>query len=53
MIVQSKTIICENLIIISQLEIDGKSQVFLSKFRADIDMMVLQAQLRTAANLTA
>ena len=41
-IVQSKAIICENLIIISQLEIDGKVLVFLSKFKSDLDMLNLQ-----------
>lgn len=40
-IVQTKAIICENLLIISQIEIDGKSQVFLSKFKSDIDMLLL------------
>ena len=41
-IVQSKAIICENLLIISQLEVDGKAQIFLSKFKADLDMLFLQ-----------
>ena len=40
-IVQSKALICENLIIISQLEIDGKVLVFLSKFKSDLDMLNL------------
>lgn len=41
-IVQSKALLCENLIIISQLEIDGKVLVFLSKFKSDLDMLNLQ-----------
>ena len=41
-IVLSKAIICENLLIISQLEVDGKAQIFLSKFKADLDMLFLQ-----------
>ena len=44
-IVQSKAIICENLLIISQLEVDGKAQVFLSKFKNDLDMEILQKQM--------
>ena len=44
-IVESKTIICENLLIISQLEIDGKVQIFLSKFKSDLDMLILQKQM--------
>ena len=34
-IVQSKAIICENLLTISQLETDGKARIFLSKFKTD------------------
>lgn len=34
-IVQSKAIICENLLTISQLETDGKAQIFMSKFKSD------------------
>ena len=45
-IVESKTIICENLLIISQLEIDGKVQIFLSKFKSDLDMLILQKQMQ-------
>ena len=41
-IVQSKALICDNLLIISQLEIDGKVQIFLSKFKSDMDMILLQ-----------
>ena len=41
-IVKSKAIICENLLIVSQLEIDGKVLVFLSKFKSDLDMLFLQ-----------
>ena len=44
-IVQSKAIICENLLIIQQLEVDGKAQVFLSKFKNDLDMEILQKQM--------
>ena len=45
-IIQSKTIVCENLLIISQLEQDGKSQIFLSKFKNDLDMLMLQKQVQ-------
>lgn len=38
MIVQSKAIVCENLLTISQIEIDGKANVFLSMFKSDLDM---------------
>jgi len=41
-IVYSKTLICENLLIIAKIEIDGKTQVFLSKFKTDLDRMILQ-----------
>lgn len=41
-IVQCKAIICENLLTISMLEIDGKTQVFLQKFKADLDRLALQ-----------
>ena len=51
-IVQSKAIICDNLLIISQLEIDGKAQIFLSRFKSDLDMILLQKQIN-AANPTA
>lgn len=44
-IVQSKAIICENLLTISQLETDGKAQIFLSKFKADQDALFLQRQM--------
>ena len=47
-IVKCKAVICENLLIISQLEIDGKVQVFLSKFKADLDMLFLQRQIDSA-----
>lgn len=47
-IVQSKSIICEILLIISQLEIDGKVQIFLSKFKSDLDMLLLQKQMNVA-----
>jgi hypothetical protein len=47
-IVLCKAIICENLLIISQLEIDGKAQVFLSKFKSDIDMLILQRTMKLA-----
>jgi hypothetical protein len=40
-IVQSKALICEILLVISQLEIDGKVQIFLSKFKSDLDMLLL------------
>jgi len=40
-IVKSKAMICENLVVISQLEIDGKVLVFLSKFKSDLDMLNL------------
>lgn len=48
-IVQSKAIICENLLTISQLETDGKAQIFLSKFKADQDALFLQRQMQAAA----
>ena len=41
-IVESKAIICENLQIISNLEYDGKAQIFLSKFKNDLDMLMLK-----------
>jgi len=41
-IVECKAIICENLLIISQLEVDGKAQIFLSKFKNDLDMINLK-----------
>lgn len=44
-IVQSKAIICENLLLISQLEVDGKAQVFLSKFKNEMDMIILKKQM--------
>ena len=44
-IVECKTLICQNLLLISQLEIDGKVQVFLSKFKADLDRLIMQSQL--------
>ena len=47
-IVQCKAIICENLLIISQLEVDGKAQLFLSKFKSDLDMLMLQKQMKFA-----
>ena len=47
-IVKSKAIICENLLIVSQLEIDGKVLVFLSKFKHDLDMLFLQKQISCA-----
>jgi hypothetical protein len=37
--------ICENLQIISELEIDGKAQVFLGKFKSDLDVLLLQKQM--------
>ena len=48
LIVRCKAIICENLVIISRLEVDGKSQIFLSKFKADLDMLFLQQQMSSA-----
>jgi len=47
-IVQSKTLICENLLIISKIEIDGKTMVFLAKFKGDLDRMMLQQQMNRA-----
>lgn len=47
-IVESKSLICENLLIISSIEIDGKTQVFLSKFKTDLDMILLQKQMSRA-----
>jgi hypothetical protein len=41
-IIQCKALICQNLLIISQLEIDGKVLVFLSKFKSDMDMLSFQ-----------
>lgn len=41
-IVECKSLICENLLLISKLEIDGKAQIFLSKFKCDLDMLMLQ-----------
>ena len=38
-IIQCKALICQNLLIVSQLEIDGKVIVFLSKFKSDLDML--------------
>jgi hypothetical protein len=37
-IVMCKCLICENLLLISNLENDGKTQIFLSKFKSDMDM---------------
>ena len=42
-IVMSKAIICENLLIISQLEIDGKVEIFLAKFKKDFEMQLMKA----------
>mmetsp|Transcript_6821 Transcript_6821/g.10992 ORF Transcript_6821/g.10992 Transcript_6821/m.10992 type:complete len:608 (+) Transcript_6821:2642-4465(+) len=47
-IVQSKAIICENLLIISQLEIDGKVEIFLSKFKKDLEMSYMKKQMKAA-----
>jgi hypothetical protein len=47
-IVQCKAIICENLLTVSMLEIDGKTQVFLQKFKADLDMLALQESVAAA-----
>lgn len=44
-IVQSKIVICENLLIISQLEVDGKGQIFFSKFKSDLDLLLLQNKM--------
>ena len=44
-IVECKTLICQNLLLISQLEIDGKVQIFLSKFKADLDRLMMQKQI--------
>ena len=41
-IVLCKCLICENLLLISNLENDGKTQIFLSKFKSDLDMLLLQ-----------
>ena len=51
-IVQCKALICENLLLISQLEIDGKAQIFLSKFKCDLDMLMLQQQISSATPKT-
>lgn len=40
-IVECKSLICENLLLVSQLEIDGKTQIFLSKFKSDLDMLMM------------
>lgn len=40
-IVLCKALVCQNLLIISQIEIDGKVQIFLSKFKADLDKLFL------------
>lgn len=45
-IVQCKAIICENLLTISMLEIDGKTQVFLQKFKADLDVLAMQESVK-------
>jgi len=47
-IVQSKTVICENLLTISKIEIDGKTQVFLSKFKGDLERINLQKKMSKA-----
>ncbi len=39
LIIQSKILICKNLLTISMLETDGKAEVFLSKFKIDLEML--------------
>jgi hypothetical protein len=41
-IVECKCLICDNLRIISNLEFDGKALIFLSKFKNDLDMLILK-----------
>ena len=44
-IIECKALVCENLLLISQLEIDGKTQIFLSKFKSDLDMLMMQQRI--------
>ena len=39
LIIQSKILICKNLLTISMLETNGKAEVFLSKFKIDLEMI--------------
>ena len=47
-IVECKALICENLLLVSKLEVDGKAQIFLSKFKSDLDMLMIQQQMMAA-----
>ena len=49
-IVECKCLICDNLLIIAKLEYDGKALIFLSKFKQDLDMLLLKKQMQFASD---